>query len=231
MGSVPDLYTTGDNDAEIEPRSYYRHYLYCDECGSFALEPWVAPANHEQIERRRHRLARAALFSMPFVLVPAWSALGLGLSPAFVATTITGIFLFLWLRSLAVWTLPGGYEEVVRPRWMALQGMLPWLAITLVAQWIDWVTWPPWADLVGGVVLVTGLLVWRAVLGSKTAHLGLRCRECGTTYAHGSSLFTDLDANPRGWTVADVPRPLGSSPFEIGESAPVEPPAPSRLPA
>jgi hypothetical protein len=38
MGSVPDLYTTGDNDPEIEPVQYYRHYLYCDACGSFALD-------------------------------------------------------------------------------------------------------------------------------------------------------------------------------------------------
>ncbi len=88
MGSVAHLYTTGDNDPEIEPVQYYRHYLYCDACGSFDLD-YVAA--------------------------------------------------------------------------------------------------------------------------------GLRCRRCESTYAYGTPFFTAFDANPRHLTVADVPRPLGSSPFVRGE--------------
>ncbi len=109
MGSVPDLYTSGDNDPEIYPTQYYRHYLYCDACGSFELDSWTASDNHEV--------------------------------------------------------------------------------------------------------------------------LGLRCRRCDATYAHGTSFFTDLDANPREQVIDDVPRPLGVSPFVVGKSVDGEPPdPPSRLP-
>lgn len=125
MGSVRDLYTTGDNDPEIHPRSYYRHYLYCDGCGSFELEPWVQTENRAE-----------------------------------------------------------------------------------------------------------GLLAWRSALGSKIETLGLRCRRCQATYAYGTPFFTDLDANPLGLTVDEVPRPKGVTPFEIGADVPTSPPeAPSsRLP-
>ena len=60
MGSVPDIYTTGDNDPEIEPVQYYRHYLYCDACGSFELDSWIVPDNHGILEKTRQRLAMAA---------------------------------------------------------------------------------------------------------------------------------------------------------------------------
>lgn len=46
MGSVKDLVTTGDNDEPIFPVSYYRHYCYCDQCGSFKLEPWQELKNN-----------------------------------------------------------------------------------------------------------------------------------------------------------------------------------------
>ncbi len=115
MGSVPDLYTTGDNDPEIFPVQYYRHYLYCDACGSFELDSWMAPD--------------------------------------------------------------------------------------------------------------------KGFLGSKIELVGMRCKQCDATYAHGTPFFTDLDANPRHLTVADVPRPLGVSPFSRGKSVDYEPPdPPSRLP-
>ena len=66
MGSVRDLYTTGDNDPEIEPQHYYRHYLYCDSCGSFDLHPYTEfPETSNATEQKRYRLAMAA-----FVLVP-----------------------------------------------------------------------------------------------------------------------------------------------------------------
>ena len=121
MGSVRDLYTTGDNDPEIEPMQYYRHYLYCDACGSFQLDPWTVPAELEKTERTRHRLAMAALGSL---------------------------------------------------------------------------------------------------VDSSGVYLGLRCRRCEATYGYGTPFFSDLDANPRHLAVADVPRPLGSSPFQRGASVP-----------
>jgi hypothetical protein len=67
MGSVSHLYTTGDNDPEIEPQQYYRHYMYCDACGSFDLNHWdsvdsSAPAS----ESTRKRLATAALYVSRF---------------------------------------------------------------------------------------------------------------------------------------------------------------------
>jgi hypothetical protein len=82
-----------------------------------------------------------------------------------------------------------------------------------------------------GLIVVVGLLVARGVLGSKIEHVGMRCRQCGATYANGTPFFTDLDANPRQLTLAEVPRPLGSSPFSRGKSVAYEPPkSQSRLP-
>lgn len=160
MGSVPSLTTTGDNDPEIVPVSYYRHYLYCDACGSFELDQWITPANWQQIETTRRRLGMAALLSLPVVAVGAWLA-----------------------------------SEVYRP-----------LVVFLA-----------------GLVVIVGLLVVRAVLGSKIESMGMRCRRCDSTYRYGSPFFTDLDANPRNLTVADVPRPLGSSPYSRGASVEDEP--------
>jgi len=160
MGSVPDLTTTGDNDPEIFPVRYYRHYLYCDACGSFDLGPWMTPGNWESIEKTRRRLGTAALISLPMVAVGAWSA-----------------------------------SEF----------------------------YPPLLVLLAGLIVIIGLLVVRVVLGSRIESAGMRCRQCDSTYRNGSPFFTDLDANPRSLTVADVPRPLGSSPYTRGESVEDEP--------
>jgi len=155
MGSVPDLYTTGDNDAEIEPDSYYRHYLYCDECGSFDLDSWIAPDNHEALEASRRRLRNVALLAI--------------------------------------------------------------LAMVLVAR-LATELFSPSLVLIPGSVLIAGLLIARSALGWKIKSVGHRCAECNATYAYGTQFFTDLNANPRNLTVADVPKPLGVSPFLRGES-------------
>ena len=163
MGSVPHLYTTGDNDPEIEPVQYYRHYLYCDDCGSFDLGTWFTPDNHEALTRAGRWLGLAALVAAAATVV-AWLMLG-----------------------------------------------------PLAAA--------------GGIVVV-GLLVARSALASKVERAGMRCRECGATYAGGTPFFTDLDANPRNLTLEDVPRPLGVSHFERGRyvgPAPEE--SPSGLPS
>ena len=88
-----------------------------------------------------------------------------------------------------------------------------WLADRWVGDFLS-----PWIMLVGGLLLVVGLLVARALVDSNRAYLGLRCRRCEATYGYGTPFFTDLGANPRHLAVADVPRPLGSSPFGRGES-------------
>jgi hypothetical protein len=238
LGSVPDLYTTGDNDPEIEPRSYYRHYLYCDACGSFELAPWMKPDNHGQLERWRGWLGTAALWAMPFLLVVVWTALGLQPSAGLVwlVAVIVVINLVLW-GTVFRWTLFGTWAGVDQP-WRLLAAALPWLAVGGLAVWFA--ANPggsPSALLAVSAIIVAGLLAWRAWLSSKIEHIGRRCAQCGATYAYGTPFFTDLDANPRGLTVKDVPRPLGSSPFEIGKSVAYEPPKtpgplgpPGRLP-
>jgi hypothetical protein len=163
MGSVPSLTTTGDNDPEIVPVRYNRHYLYCDACGSFELDPWITPGDWKGIEKTRRRLGMAALISLPTVAVGAWLASG------------------LYLR---------------------------------------------WLVLLVGLTVIVGLLVVRGVLGSRIECVGMRCRQCDATYRNGSPFFTDRDANPRNLTVADVPRPLGSSPYSRGESVEDEPTKP-----
>lgn len=163
MGSVRSLTTTGDNDPEIVPVSYYRHYLYCDACGSFALDPWITPDTWKGIEKARRGLGIAALISLPIVVVGPWFVSGF---------------------------------------------------------------YPPLRVLLAGLIVIVGLLVVRAVLGSRIEYVGMRCRRCNSTYRNGSPFFTDLDSNPRNLTVADVPRPLGSSPYSRGESVEDEPTTP-----
>lgn len=160
MGSVPVLTTSGDNDLEIVPGRYYRHYLYCDACGSFELDPWITPGNWKSIEKTRRLLGMAALISLPMVAVGAWFA-----------------------------------SEF----------------------------YPPLLVLLAGLIVIVGLLVVREVLGSRIEAAGMRCRQCDSAYGNGSPFFTDRDANPRHLTVADVPRPLGSSPYTRGESVEDEP--------
>lgn len=102
MGSVPDLYTTGDNDPEIHPTSYYRHYLYCDACGSFQLDPWTEPEDLDKLATTRRRLGVAALLSSALVLVGGWDVLGLEPSPASLAWAALPVGLAL-LVGFLVW--------------------------------------------------------------------------------------------------------------------------------
>jgi hypothetical protein len=226
VGSVPSLYTTGDNDPEIEPTQYYRHYFYCDECGAFELAPWVEPESHQRIERFRRRLGMTAACATVLWVTAGWLALGLPpMALSFVLITIFGVALYLALRSLAVFRLPGGRAEI-SDRWSQVWEVLPWAAGTLGAEILVLVApWQYWVSALAGAVLVAGLLIWRAVLGERIRVVGVRCRECGATYSSGSPLLADLEANPRGLAEADVPRPLGSSYFRVGRS--VEPGSPS----
>lgn len=203
MGSVPHLYTTGDNDPELEPVQYYRHYLYCDACGSFELDPWLAADNPRAIEKRRHRLAVAATFSLPLVLIPVWELLGL----------FSLFFLTLAIAGFLGNALYRGYMS----DWSLLRDVLLWLPFVAVAELITLVVFPPQVVLVAGAVVILALLAVRSRLAAGLESRGLSCRRCGATYAYGSPLFTDLDANPRGLELDQVPRPLGVTPFETGK--------------
>ncbi len=226
MGSVPDLYTTGDNDPEIYPVQYYRHYLYCDACGSFELDPWMVPDNIGSLEKMRQRLAMAALLLSPAVVVSGWLALGLIPSPTFLVGLAVVMVLGLLLRGWVV-----GKQSAARI-WRVSKAALLVLPAVIGAEWLGSVLYPSWLVLLAGVIVIVGLLVARGILGSKIESVGVRCRRCGGTYAHGTPFFTDLDANPRDLTVADVPRPLGRSLFLVGKSVKGEiPKPPSRLPA
>jgi len=69
MASVTDLTTTGDNDPEIFPVQYYRHYMYCDRCGSFQIEPWVEPDNHRQLAGIRKRIEQGASLCLIIAII------------------------------------------------------------------------------------------------------------------------------------------------------------------
>jgi hypothetical protein len=209
MGSVRDLYTTGDNDPEIEPVQYYRHYLYCDACGSFGLEPWTT--GDPALKRVRKGLGLAALVASPLVAVSLWSVLGFVLSPAVLLWVAAGMIIAPVLRG---WVSP----ESAAKRWH----FVGWSLVAIAALSLASVVVPdllsPRLVFLAETLLIIGFLSTRALVKSKVEYLGRRCRQCAATYAYGTPFFTDLDANPRHLTVADVPRPLGSSPFERGKS-------------
>jgi hypothetical protein len=219
MGSVRDLYTTGDNDPEIQPAQRYRHYLYCNACGSFDLTSWEK-ADSEAIGRMRGKLGAAALYLSPLAAVPAWGIMGFVLSLSFFLTLATGIALTLILWGFLLFRS----NEPFGALWRAFKIALLWLLIVGAVELLS-EDLPQWPAFAFGVIVVSALLAWRGHLGSKVQSLGKRCNECEATYAYGSDLFTDLEANPRNLTINDVPRPLGVSPFEQGEyvgEAPVE---------
>lgn len=228
MGSVRDLYVTGDNDPEVFPEAYYRHYAYCDACGSFDLEPWTTPENHAELEAKRRRLGLWALLLLPLVAVVAWLALGLFPPPSLVAYLVIGIVAAVLVR---VYWFNRDQPGVIQAWHFVGCGLLCLVAILVVEAFVG-VLLPRWPTFVAGLAVIVALVLWRSALGSKIDVVGLRCRACGTTYAYGTPFFTDLDANPRHLIVDDVPRPLGSSIVWRGASAELPPAKPrSRLPS
>lgn len=227
MGSVPDLYTTGDNDPQIEPEQYYRHYLYCDACGSFELDPWQRPEDTQGIEKTRRRLASAAVVSLVVAAVAGWTALVSFPSPAILLLLAAGMAIppVVWRLGLKADTGSG-----LTP-WRFVRGVLLWLPLVAASGWLADEVLSPWGMVTAALLVFVGLMLTRSVSASKIQYRGNRCRACGATYAFGTAFFTDLAANPRQLTVADVPRPLGRSPFEIGKSVAGKPsPPPGRLP-
>lgn len=231
MGCVPDLYTTGDNDPELESVQYYRHYLYCDACGSFELDPWITPDDSGRLETTRRRLANVALFLIPVAVVSGWEALGFFVSPTFLLVFALAIVISPPLRIIP--ELFRAERDSWRLRFAkGTLLLLPLVAITelLASDLIP----SAWLLLLVTLIVITGLLISRAVIGSKIQYVGMRCRQCAATYVYGTPFFTDLDANPRKLTMDVVPRPLGSSPFQRGASVEMEKEPPpkrwSRLP-
>lgn len=211
MGSIAVLTTSGDNDRELEPVQSYRHYLYCDSCGSFDLEPWES-ADRSEMDRRRRRPALLGLWATPLLVVPAWEATGVALPLSLFVYFAIGmavtLMLFAWL-----W----GTNWPIAARWRFVMQAIPWFAAFFVVEWLSGFL-PRWWVGAAGAVIIAVALAWRAVVSSSIESLGLRCRECGATYGNGTTFFHDLDANPRGLTVSDVPRPLGRSRFLEGRS-------------
>jgi hypothetical protein len=223
MGSVPHLYTTGDNDPEIEPVQYYRHYLYCDQCGSFDLTSWDRADTAVPVpEATRKKLAAAALYVSPLIAVPIWQWLGFVLSPSMLIAPIAGIGLVLVFWAFS-WQFIGTPESPLSARWHFLKKTLLILlsvgAVELLTEDL-----PGWPFLIVGFLLVVVLLASRQEARPKSQLLGMRCEKCDATYAYGSRFFTNLEANPNGLTLGDVPRPLGVSHFEEGKFVGPAPP-------
>jgi hypothetical protein len=221
MGSVPHLYTTGDNDPEIEPVQYYRHYLYCDQCGSFDMTYWTA-ADAPVPEATRKKLAAAALYVSPLIVVPAWRMLGFVLSPSMLIAPIVGIaaVLVFWAFS---WKFIGSSVSPLGARWHFFKKALLWLLIVGAFELLTEDV-PEWPLLIVGIVLVAVLLALGQPTRSKPEDLGMRCSQCDATYPYGSTFFTNLEANPKGLKLDEVPRPLGVSHFEKGKFVGPAPP-------
>ncbi|MBZ0113139.1 MAG: hypothetical protein K8J08_11800 [Thermoanaerobaculia bacterium] len=102
---------------------------------------------------------------------------------------------------------------------MVFKTVIRWLPVVVVSEIVAGQFISPYPPLVLGSILVVGLLALRTLVAPAPIDFkGLECKDCGTTFAHRSPFFTDLDANPRQLTVSDVPRPLGRSEFVVGQS-------------
>lgn len=214
MGSVPHLYTTGDNDPEIEPVSYFRHYMYCDACGAFELEPWTEAKAPSGAARMRTWPGSLGLASLAVTVAAGWTAL------------VSYPPLSLLLAVAAALTMARSVQRLVGPQrrealgnlWSAAKLVVPILLLVALVEIAAGVV-SPWPLLVIGLIGVPVALGLEQALGPSSTPKGLRCRPCGATYAHGTRFFTDLDSNPRGLPLSDVPRPLGRSLFLVGKSA------------
>jgi hypothetical protein len=214
VGSVPILTTSGDNDPELEPVQSLRHYLYCDACGSFDLDPWEA-VERTPLERHRTRLMAVARYALPFVVVPAWHAAGWVPPLSVLLFVAMGIAFMQVLRSLPFKTLRK--SEGLRAQWRFVLGASRWWVLLVLAEGLSRLLPAGWVALVG-VLVVAGALAWRAALATHADTLGVRCRQCAATDGFRTPFFADLDANPRR-PVVDRPEPNN---FRKGEVSGVD---------
>ena len=143
MGSVMNVSMTGDNDPPIYPEEQTIHYVYCDECGSFAIKHWIEPENHLQLMQWEDRFNSAMTFFL-------------------VATVLSVILAFF--------------------------GLFPLLIISLLGLGVSYAG-----------------AEW---LGRRIDFRGVYCADCQTQYKNRSPFFDNVKENPRGFTMADVPKPL-----------------------
>ncbi len=162
MGSVKSLTTTGDNDPELFPEEYYRHYMYCDDCGSFKIVPWIMPKNHLQLTKQQRWMENLGVVSLVSVIISA------------------AVWGFWIISDLA---LTGAF--ILDP------DMITWLGLSLIALYFS--------------------KTRGAAVSSKIKRLGVRCERCNKEYENGSQFFTDLNDNPRDFTMADVPFPRNTT--------------------
>ena len=101
MGSVRILTTIGDNDPELEAVDYYRHYFYCDHCGSFKIEPWMEPKKHLQLMKTQ-------------IIAGSISAIGL------ISTTLSLAFLVISLILGYISTGLLTYDQPLSFTWFGL---------------------------------------------------------------------------------------------------------------
>lgn len=230
MGSVTTIYTTGDNDPELEPTQYLRHYLYCDACGSFDFETWHGSPATGVVARGR--LRTAALAVVPAALAAGWVALGIGWPPTVPAWLLVGLAYWALGVTIIRRYIWGAGGSTVGP-WRALKWALAVLVSTGVGEWLALSSGSAPMVLAATATFVVSLLVASRLVGSDDGDPGVLCRGCRAVYPRGGPLFCDLESNPRNLGVADVPRPLGTSLFVEGRSMSSESPSPqppSRLP-
>jgi hypothetical protein len=123
------------------------------------------------------------------------------------------------------WMSPAHWMSIEKTRKRLGLAAVIALSAAAVAAWFFSDVVSPWLVLLAGLTVCVGLVVVREVLSQKIRFIGFRCRRCAATCPNGSP---SLYANPRSFTIADVPRPLGSSQYLRGESVEGEggPPAP-----
>lgn len=158
MGSVKELKLTGDNDKQLFPEEYYRHYMYCDNCGSFKIVRWMASAHHAELQKRYNRM----LNFLTLALI------------SLVLSSVFCVFLHAF-RYFATGAFVLDSDSVI---WVLLS-LISYFIINSRAKYLD----------------------------SKLQQLGVRCESCKQQYPNGSPFFTELERNPKNYTLQDVPVP------------------------
>lgn len=162
MGSVKELKTTGDNDPELFPEEYYRHYMYCDNCGSFNITPWMASENHPEFTKRHNRIVNLMTVSIISLIL----------------SVVFGVFLHAF-RYFATGAFVLDTDAII------------WIVLSLISYLV--------------------FKSWGKYLDSKIQQLGVRCEACKKEYPNGSPFFTQLESNPKHYSMQDVPFPRSTT--------------------
>ena len=134
--------------------------------------------------------------------------------------------------SIVDWIEPENYLTMLmrkdRWEWLSILGLFS-TALSIIGALIAWYVESKRDEPVGlglpvGIWLVLSLLIYFGAmrlatrLGEKIHCLGVVCQDCKQQYETGSPFFTDLNKNPRNFTMADVPRPLYKTYFIRGQT-------------